>query len=281
MCLQRDERPTQPTILPEGRRVSTWGHPTGPCTQSPGPTLGDSHPGCPKLLRHIRLFATPWTAARKASLSIINPQSLLKLKSIESVMPSNHLIFCFPVFLLPSIFPSIRVFSNESALCIRWPKCCSFSFSISPSNEYSGLISVIHWIDLLAVQGTLKVLGLLQHHSLKVSVLRHSAFLFSPIFHCWNLLFHGFLQLFLARSFLLNNQNQEKPYSSPGSSLHRHRRGLSSHPQVTRTSSGEGDSCEPQSWEVEDALVSGQLCGLIVWLGTPAGSPPSCMTQGK
>ena len=118
----------------------------------------------------LRLFATPWTAAHKASLSITNSRSLLKLTSIESVMPSNHLILCHPLLLLPSIFPSIRVFSNESALCIRWPKYWSFSFSISPSNEYPGLIFFrIDWFDLLAVQWTLK--SLLQHHSSKASTL--------------------------------------------------------------------------------------------------------------
>ena len=105
-------------------------------------------------LSYVRLFATPWTAARQASLSIMNSLSLLKLMSIESVIPSNHLILCHPLLLLPSIFPSIRVFSNESALRIRWPKCWSFSFSISPSSEYSGLISFkMDWLDLLAVQG--------------------------------------------------------------------------------------------------------------------------------
>ena len=110
-------------------------------------------------LSHIWHFATPWTAARQASPSITNSRSLLKLVSIESVMPSSHLILCHPLFLLPSIFPSIRVFSNESALHIRWPKYWSFSFSISPSNEYSGLISFrIDWFDLLPVQGTLKSL---------------------------------------------------------------------------------------------------------------------------
>ena len=115
-----------------------------------------------QLLRHVQLFATPWTAACQASLSITNSQSLIKLMSIESVMPSNHLILCCPLLLSPSIFPSIRVFSNESALHIRWPKYCSFSFSISPSNEYSGLISFrMDWLNLLAVQGTLK--SLLQH----------------------------------------------------------------------------------------------------------------------
>ena len=108
-------------------------------------------------LSHVRLFGTPWTAACQASLSITNSQSLFKLMSIESVMPSNHLILCCPVLLPPSTFPSIRVFFNESVLRIRWPKYWSFSFSISPSNEYSGLISFkIDWFDLLAVQGTLK-----------------------------------------------------------------------------------------------------------------------------
>ena len=115
-------------------------------------------------LRHVRLFVTPWTAARQASLSITNSRILLKLMSIESVMPSNHLILCHPLLLLPSTFPSVRVISNELVLCIRWPKYWSFNFSISPSNEYSGLISFrIDWLDLLAVQGTLK--SLLQHHS--------------------------------------------------------------------------------------------------------------------
>ena len=109
----------------------------------------------------VRLFETPWTAARQASLSVTNSQSLLKLMSTELVMPSNHLILCRPILLPPSIFPSIRVFSNESALCIRWPKYWSFSFSISPSNEYSGLISFrMDWLDLFAVQGK----GLLGHH---------------------------------------------------------------------------------------------------------------------
>ena len=117
----------------------------------------------------------PTLAARQASLSIINSQSLLRLMSIESVMPSNHLILCHPLLLLPSIFPSIRVFSNESVLHIRWPKYWSFSFSISPSNEYPGLISFrIDWLDLLAIQGTLK--SLLQHNSSKASILQCSAF---------------------------------------------------------------------------------------------------------
>ena len=118
---------------------------------------------------------TPGTAARQASLSITISQSLLKLMSMESVMPSIHLILCHPLLLLPSIFPSIRVFSSESVLCVRWPKYCSFSFSISPSNEYSGLIFFgMDWLDLLAVQGTLK--SLLSHHSSEASILQCSAF---------------------------------------------------------------------------------------------------------
>ena len=130
----------------------------------------------------VQLFANPWTEAHKASLSITNTQSLLKLMSIESVMPSNHLIFCHPLLLLPSIFPSIRVFSNESVLCIRWPKYWSLSFKISPSNEYSGLISFqMDWLDLLAVQGSLK--SLLQHHSSKASILQHSAFFILQLSH--------------------------------------------------------------------------------------------------
>ena len=121
-------------------------------------------------LSRVRLLVTPWTAARQASLSITNSRSLLKLMSIESVMPANHLILCCPLLLLPSVFPSIRVFSNESALHIRWPKYWSFSFSISSSNEYPGLISFrMDWLDLLAVHGTLK--NLLQHHSSKASIL--------------------------------------------------------------------------------------------------------------
>ena len=121
-------------------------------------------------------FVTPWTAARQAPLSITNSRSLLKFMSIESMMPSNHLILCRPLLLLPSIFPSIRVFSNESALHIRWPKDWHFSFSISPSNEYSGLISFrMDWLPHLAVQGTLK--SLLQHHSPKPSILQCSVFL--------------------------------------------------------------------------------------------------------
>ena len=119
-----------------------------------------------QLSSHVRLFETPWTAARQASLSITNSQSLLKLMSIESVMPSHHLILCHPLLLPPSSFPSIRVFSNESALHIRWPKYWGFTISVSPSNEYSGLISFrMDWFDLSAVQGMLK--SLLQHHSSK------------------------------------------------------------------------------------------------------------------
>ena len=126
-------------------------------------------------LSRVRLFVTPWTAARQASLSITNSRSFLKLMSIASVIPSNHLILCYPLLLLPSIFPNIRVFSHESVLCIRQPKYWSFSFSISPSNEYSGLISFrMDWLDLFAVQGTLK--SLLQHHSSKASILQRSAF---------------------------------------------------------------------------------------------------------
>ena len=122
-----------------------------------------------ELLSHVRFFVTPQTAACQASLSFSISQSLFKLMSIESVMPSNHLILCPSLLLLPSIFPSIRVFSNESALHIRWQKYWSFSFSFSPSNEYSGLISFIDWLDLLAVQGTLE--SLLQYHGSKASIL--------------------------------------------------------------------------------------------------------------
>ena len=133
------------------------------------------------MLSRVQLFATPWTTAHQASPSITNSQSLLKCMSVESVMPSNHLILCH-LLLPPLIFPSIRVFSNESVLCIRWPKYWSFSFSISPSNEYSGLISFrMDWLDLLAVQGTLK--SLLQHHSSKTSILWCSAFIIVQISH--------------------------------------------------------------------------------------------------
>ena len=135
-------------------------------------------------LSRVWLFATPWTATCQASLSITNSWSLLKLMPIESVMPSNHLTFCHPLLLLPSIFPSIRVFSNDSPLHIRWPNYWSFSFNISPSNEHSGLISFrMDWLNLLTVQGTLK--SLLQHHSFKASILWHSAFLIVQLSHLY------------------------------------------------------------------------------------------------
>ena len=135
-----------------------------------------------QLLSRVWFFVTPWTAARQPPLSITNSRSLPKLTSIESVMPSNHLILCRPLLLPPSIFPSIKVFSNESALCIRWLKYWSFSFNISPSNEHSGLISFsTDWLDLLAVQGTFK--SLLQHHSSKAAILRCSAFFTVQLSH--------------------------------------------------------------------------------------------------
>ena len=135
-----------------------------------------------QLLTRVQLFATPRTAAHKASLSLTNSQSSFKLMSIELVMPSSHLILCHPLLLLPPIPPSIRVFSNESTLCIRWPKYWSFSFSINPSKEHPGLISFrMDWLDLLAVQGTLK--SLLQHHSSKASILRLSAFFTVQLSH--------------------------------------------------------------------------------------------------
>ena len=144
------------------------------CTQSISQSV--------QLLSHVRLFETPWTAAPQVSLSITNSQSLPKLMSVESVMPSNHLILYCPLLLLPSIFPSIRVFSNESALHIRWPKYWSFSFSISPSNECSGLISFrMDWLDPLAVQGTLK--SLFQHHSSNALILLCSAFFIVQLSH--------------------------------------------------------------------------------------------------
>ena len=135
-----------------------------------------------QLLSCVQLFAIPWTAARQASLSITNTQSSPKPMSFESVMPSIHLILCHPLLLLPSIFPSITVFSNESALHIRWPKYWSFSFNISPSNEHPGMISYrMDWLDLLAVQGTHK--SLLQHHSSKASILQYSAFFIVQLSH--------------------------------------------------------------------------------------------------
>ena len=133
-------------------------------------------------LSHVWLFLTSWTVAHRASLSFTVSSNLLRLMSIESVMPSDHLILCRPLLLLPSIFPSIRVFSSESVLYIRWTNYWSFSFSISPSNEYSGLISSgMDWLAFLAVQGTLK--SLLQHHSSKPSILRHSAFFIVQLSH--------------------------------------------------------------------------------------------------
>ena len=148
--------------------LSLWWHPQTAVVQS---------------LSHVQLYATPWTAAQQDSLSFNISQSVLKLMSIESVTPSNHLILCHhPLLLLPSVFPSIRVFSNESTLRIRWLKYWSFSFSISPSNEYSRLISFrMHWFDLLAVQGTLK--SLLQPHSSKASILRCSVFFMVQLSH--------------------------------------------------------------------------------------------------
>ena len=140
-----------------------------------------------QLLIRVLLFATPWTAARQASLSITNSQCSLKPMATVSVMPSNHLIVCRPLLLLPPVFPSIRVFSNESVLCIRWPKYWSFSFSISLSNEHSGLISFrMDWVYLLAVHGTLK--SLLQHHSSKASILQRSAFFTVHLSHPYMLL---------------------------------------------------------------------------------------------
>jgi len=135
-----------------------------------------------QLLSRVQLFVTPWTAAHQASLSITNSWNLLKLMSIVLVMPSNHFILCCPLLHLPSIFPSTRVFSNELVLCNRWPKYWSFSFSISLSNEYSGLISFrMDWLDLLAVQGTLK--SLLQYHSSKASIFQCSAFFIVQLSH--------------------------------------------------------------------------------------------------
>ena len=144
------------------------------------------HRSCCSVVQSCLTLRTPWTAARQASVFFTISWSLIRVMSIESVMPSNHLILCHPIlcplFLLPSIFPSIRVFSNELALRIRWPKY--WSFSISPSNEYSGLISFrMDWLDLLAVQGTLK--SLLQHHSSKASILRHSTFFIVQLLHLY------------------------------------------------------------------------------------------------
>ena len=159
--------------------ITEWGHRESDTKNSPFLYTGQSV----QLLSHVRLFETPWAAACQASLSITNALRLLKLMSIKSVMPSVHLILCHSLFLLPSIFPSIRVFSNESVLCIRWPKYWSFNFSISPSSEYSGLISFrIDWFDLLAVQGTLK--SLLQHHSSKNQFFGAQLYLWSNSYIC-------------------------------------------------------------------------------------------------
>ena len=153
-----------------GREARDWSR--GCLIRAPDFKIGSSSV---QSLSRVRLFAIPWTAARQASLSITNSQSLPKLMSIKSVMPSNHLILCYPLLLLPSIFPSIRVFSNESVLCIRWPKYWSFNFSISPSDEYSGLISFrIDWFDLLAVQGTQESSPTPQFKSINSSALKFS-----------------------------------------------------------------------------------------------------------
>ena len=146
-------------------------------------TLASESYGCSSL-SHIQLFATPWTAAHQAFLYFTVSQSLLRLRSIESMMPSNHLILCHPLLFLPSVFTSIRVFASESAPHIRWPKFCSFSFSISPSSEYSGLISFrIDWFGLLAVQGTVK--SFLQHHNSKTPILWCSAFFTVGLSHLY------------------------------------------------------------------------------------------------
>ena len=165
-------------FMPDQRASSVWGS-----DSSLWGSLASSN-ACP-IQSLFQLFATPWTAACQASLSITSFQCLLKLMSTESMMPSNHLVLCHPLLLLTSIFPSIRVFSNESVLHIRWQKYWSFGFSVSPSNEYLGLISFrIDWLDLFAVQGTLK--SLLQHHSSKASALWHSAFFMIQLsIHAW------------------------------------------------------------------------------------------------
>ena len=153
-----------------------------PSTESPGNTSLKLQFSSVQSLSRVWLFATPWIEAHQASLSITNSRSSLKFMSIKSVMPFSYLILCHPLFLLPPISPSIRVFSNESTLHMRWPKYCSFSFSIIPSKEHPGLISFrMDWLDLLAVQGTLR--SLLQHHSSKASILRHSAFFTVQLSH--------------------------------------------------------------------------------------------------
>ena len=162
-------------LLPTDSTASTWSAQLCPSSLGSAKTFGSV-----QSLSHVRPFVTPRTAARQASLSITNSQSLLKFMSIKPVMPSSHLILCCPLLLLPSIFPSIRIFSTKSVLRIRWPKY--WRFRITPSNEYSGLISFrIDWLDLLVVQGTLK--SLLQHHGSKASILRCSAFFIVQLSH--------------------------------------------------------------------------------------------------
>ena len=173
-CVNDAIQPSHPLSLPSPPVLNLSEH------QSLFQWVSSSH--SVQLLSHVQLLATPWTVALQAYLSITNSRSLLKLMSIELVMPSNHLILCHALFLPPSIFPSIRVFSKESVLPIKWPKHWSFSFSNSPSNKYSRLISFrMDWLDLLAVQGTLK--SLLQHHSSKASTLWYSAFLIVQLSH--------------------------------------------------------------------------------------------------
>ena len=169
-----------------------------------------------QLLSHVWLFVTSWTAAHQASLSITNSRSLLKLMFIELVIPSNHLILCCPLLLLPSTFPSIRVFSNETALHIRWSKYWSFSYSISPSSEYSGLIFFkMDWLDLLAVQGTLK--SLLQHHSSKASILQRSVFFIAQLSHPYmttgkTIAFTKWTFVGQVMSLLLSDYNEHSAY---------------------------------------------------------------------
>ena len=174
-----------PTLQPHGLQLARHPCPSltpGACSNSCSLSWWSSLLQSVQLLSRVWLFATPWTVTRQASLSVTNSWSLLKLMSIESAMPSNHLILCHPLLLLPSISPSISIFSNVSVLRIRWPKYWSFSFSISPSSEYSGLIFFrIDWLDLLAVQGTLR--SLFQHHSSKASVLQCLAFFIVQLSH--------------------------------------------------------------------------------------------------
>ena len=180
--MKKKKKKSQP--FPHRVRGNLWGHALktfGNCFCSLFVTVVEILSSV-QLLSHVQLFAIPWAAAYRASPSITNSRSLLKLMSIESVMPSSHLILCHPLLLPSSIFPSIRVFSNESVLHMRWPKYWSFSFNVSPSNEYSGLISFrVDWLDLFAVQGSLK--SLLQHHSSKASFLLWSAFFIVQLSH--------------------------------------------------------------------------------------------------